>query len=259
MTTLTDRIIAVLEAQRESLEALVEGLTDEQLTSPSGASEWTLADVLSHLGSGAELSIHTLSAAVSGVPAPERDNQVVWDRWNSLPPREQAAGFLDQNGRLMATLSGLTAQQRESLRVDLPFLPAPVPPSTVAGMRLNEIAQHGWDVRVGLDPAATLDAEAAEILLELYAGELGFMLGFIGKAEAAASPAEVAIGDYALVIDESASLGVGSQAPTAKFEGPSEAAIRLLGGRLAPESTPDGVRVTGNISLDDLRRVFPGY
>ena len=47
--------------------------------------------------------------------------------------------------------------------------------------------------------------------------------------------------------------------PTATFAGPLEAAIRLIGGRLRPATTPESVKVTGALSLDDLRRVFPGY
>jgi hypothetical protein len=34
---------------------------------------------------------------------------------------------------------------------------------------------------------------------------------------------------------------------------------RLLTGRLTPPFTPEDVTVTGNVGLDDLRRVFPGY
>ena len=55
------------------------------------------------------------------------------------------------------------------------------------------------------------------------------------------------------------SLVRGVTGPTATFDGPSEAAVRLLSGRLAPEHTPEGVRVSGNVDLADLRRVFPGY
>ena len=40
---------------------------------------------------------------------------------------------------------------------------------------------------------------------------------------------------------------------------PAEAWLRLATGRLRPEHTPDSVAVTGDLSLDDLRRVFPGY
>jgi hypothetical protein len=35
--------------------------------------------------------------------------------------------------------------------------------------------------------------------------------------------------------------------------------VRLIYGRLGPGHTPAGVEVTGNITLDDLRAVFPGF
>jgi hypothetical protein len=55
------------------------------------------------------------------------------------------------------------------------------------------------------------------------------------------------------------SLEAGAEDTTATFEGPLEAGIRLLAGRLTPEHTPSGVAVTGNITLDELRTAFPGY
>ena len=69
------------------------------------------------------------------------------------------------------------------------------------------------------------------------------------------------IGDHLLVIDGSVSIQAGAAdiAPTATFVGPAESVVRLLAGRLKPEHTSDGVEVTGNVSLDDLRQVFPGY
>ncbi len=48
-------------------------------------------------------------------------------------------------------------------------------------------------------------------------------------------------------------------APTATFTGPLEAAMRLIAGRLGPTHTPSDVTVTGNVTLEDLRAVFPGY
>jgi hypothetical protein len=35
--------------------------------------------------------------------------------------------------------------------------------------------------------------------------------------------------------------------------------LRLIGGRLSPAHTPPGVEVIGDVTLDDLRAVFPGY
>ena len=68
------------------------------------------------------------------------------------------------------------------------------------------------------------------------------------------------IDGYQLVIDEGVRMVQGAaEGATATFRGPLEAAVRLLSGRLQPEYTPENVSVTGNVTLEDLRRVFPGY
>ena len=47
-----------------------------------------MAQVLSHLGSGAEIAHAGYRAALDGTPAPEQEfNQGVWDRWNARSPR----------------------------------------------------------------------------------------------------------------------------------------------------------------------------
>jgi hypothetical protein len=117
---------------------------------------------------------------------------------------------------------------------------------------------HSWDVRAGVDPAAGLRGEAAELLAQHLTETLTFMLGFVGKAESV-DTARVAVGDYTIVIEDAVRLVKGGLEPTAWFEGPFEAAVRLMAGRLGPDHTPPGVAVTGNVTLDDLRRVFPGY
>jgi uncharacterized protein (TIGR03083 family) len=262
MTTLADRSIAVLRATHDDLAALVPGLTDEQLTGPSGASEWTVAQVLSHLGSGAEIGLATLQTALTAGPAAGPDfNQSVWDRWNAMSPREQATNYLDHDARLVAAFEGLTAEQRSTGQVDLGFLPEPLALASFAGMRLNEAAQHSWDVRVAFDAAAAIPADAAAVLAEHLAGGLSFLPGFIGKADALAAPVVVDVdgSGYGLVVTDKAAVVADPADPTATFTGPLEAAIRLVGGRLRPANTPESVKVTGAVTLDDLRRVFPGY
>jgi len=262
MTTLAARTIEALRSTNETLAAAVRDLPEEALKGPSGATEWTVAQVLSHLGSGAEIGLATLTAAVDGTAAPGPDfNPGVWDRWNAMGPREQADGFLSHDARLVAAFEALTAEQRENLQVKLGFLPAPLPLAAFAGMRLNEAVQHSWDVRVAADPAAVLPEEAARVLAEQLSGALSFMTGFIGKADALATPAVVEVKDagFGIVIGDAVALQTEIVDPTATFTGPVESAVRLVGGRLRPEYTPAGVAVTGNVSLDDLRRVFPGY
>lgn len=262
MTTLADRTIAVLRATHDDLAALVPGLTDEQLTGPSGASEWSVAQVLSHLGSGAEIGLATVEAALGAGPAPGPGfNEGVWDRWNAMGPREQATSFLDHDTRLVAAFEALTSDQRTTAQVDLGFLPAPLPLASFAGMRLNESAQHSWDVRVAFDPSAAIPADAAAVLAEHLAGNLSFLVGFIGRADVLPEPAVVDVegSGYGLVVADTVAVVTGPADPTATFTGPLEAAIRLVGGRLGPARTPEGVEVTGAVTLDELRRVFPGY
>jgi hypothetical protein len=130
-----------------------------------------------------------------------------------------------------------------------------------SGMRLNEVAQHAWDVHVALTPNATLPAESAEILAEQLSGGLRFMPGFLGKHEALTTPAVVAIAgtEFGFVIGDDVALSSSVSSPTATFVGPLEAAIRLIGGRLKTGFTAADIEVTGSVTLDDLRRVFPGF
>jgi len=258
--TLTDRTIEALRANHDELAAVVASLSPEQLTARSGAEEWSVAQVFSHLGSSAEIMLHPVAGAIAGMSGAEQDNQAIWDRWNAMSPEDQAAGFVEQDERLVRTLEALSAEMRASLRVELGFLPEPAPLELVVGMRLNEVAAHAWDIRVALDPEAGLHPESAALLLEHFAGGLGFLLGFVGKHGELEQPATVALGDHAVVIDVGVKVvEAGSVEPTATFDGPLEAGVRLLSGRLKSPYTPAGAEVCGNVSLDDLRKVFPGY
>ena len=58
--------------------------------------------------------------------------------------------------RTVGALEELDDETRASRSVHLGFLPEPVGLDVVTGMRLNEVANHAWDVRVGLDPEATV-------------------------------------------------------------------------------------------------------
>jgi uncharacterized protein (TIGR03083 family) len=261
MTTLADRSVASLRTLHDSLAALVPTLSDEDLARRSGASEWPVSQVLSHLGSAAEIGRAAYRAALDGTEPPGPDfNPSVWDRWNALDPRSHAAGYLESDAALLELLEALTPAQRDELRIKT-FLPDPMPLEGMLGMRLSEVAQHTWDVNVAFDPAATLDDGAAPLLLEHYTTGLGFLLGFTGKAGALSEPAvvEIAGSDLALVIADNVQLTSQGPAPTATLTAAPESVIRLMGGRLTPSYTPASVGVTGNVTLDELRAVFPGY
>jgi uncharacterized protein (TIGR03083 family) len=257
MSQLVDRTIIALRSEHDMLAGLVRTLTDDQLAATSGAAEWTVAQALSHLGSGAEIGRAPIARATGETVAAE-DNQTIWARWDASAPRAQAEGFLEYNGRWLDMVEALTPEQRSSLTVDLGFLPEPVPLLTALGIRLNEVANHSWDVRVAFDAHAGVDADSAAVLVELLTEPLAFMLSFLAKPAELADPVSVAIPGAGLVIDDTATVVNHIESPSATFNGPPEAFVRLISGRLkAPYD--NGVTIDGNITLDDLRRVFPGF
>jgi uncharacterized protein (TIGR03083 family) len=259
-----DTIISALRTGHDRLAELVARLSDADLAGPSGASEWDISQVLSHLGSGAEISQAAVQAAVHGKPNPGRDfNLTVWARWDAMSRRERADGFLQSNPALVERYESMDADTRAHLRIDLGFLPAPIDVATAARMRLSEFALHSWDVQVSFDERATVAPEATGPLL----GGSGDLLGWTSKPEqlggahavirvTTTEPASV----FALRLGDQISLDSNApDQPDGTLNLPAEAWLRLVAGRLAPRHTPDGVSATGAADLDLLRRVFPGY
>ncbi|GAA0462023.1 hypothetical protein Ade02nite_16680 [Paractinoplanes deccanensis] len=263
MTSLAARTIAALRAEHDELAAAAAAFPPAQIEGPSGASDWTVAQVFSHLGSGAEIMLAVFRAGLGEGTAPgDGFNERVWDRWNALSPAAQATGAIESNAALVAALEAVRPEQYDEIAINPGFLPEPLPLASFAGMRLSEAAHHGWDIRVAADPAAALLPSSAGLMAEHLAGGLTFFLGFIAKTGAVREPAvvEVAGTPYRIALSgEGARFTADATAATATFHGPLEAALRLLAGRLKPQHTPADVKVTGNVTLDDLRAVFPGF
>jgi uncharacterized protein (TIGR03083 family) len=259
-----DAVIAALRSGFDSLAAVVSPLSDEQLACPTGAEEWDVSQVLSHLGSGAEITQNTLQVSLEGKPNPGLEfNKTIWERYDTATPRERLEWFLASNEALTQSVESLSEETRDSLRVDLGFLPFPVDVATAASYRLNELTLHSWDVRVGFDPAATLAPEATPHLLAID----GNLAGFLGKADALdGMTAVIAVTttdpgqSFTLTLGEKVTVSAGAPEQADGALGlPAEAWLRLLTGRLKPQYTPDGIAATGAASLDLLRRVFPKF
>ncbi len=262
MTTLAGRTIAALRSEHEALASAVLALTTEQLRGPSGAAEWTIADVLSHLGSGAEITLASFRASVGEAETPASGfNESVWDRWNALSPAEQATGWLESDEALIIALEEIAPERYDDIAVKLGFLPEPIPLASFAAMRFSEVVQHAWDVQVGIDAAAVITEPSATLLAEHFSGGISFLLGFLGKTDALTKPVvlEISNTQYRLVLDGGTRLTTDNVPATATFGGETEAVVRLLGGRLKPQYTPADLKVTGNVTLDELRTVFPGF
>src|ERR1700728_541025 len=141
-----DNPLPPLTASVGRLRALVQGLDTEQLERPSYCLDWTIADVLSHLGSGAVITARRLEAALAGETLPDDFAQPVWDEWNAKSPRAQADEALVEDERLDLALGAVGEADRA--RVEFPFGPMSVSFDTAAALRLNEHSLHTWDIEV---------------------------------------------------------------------------------------------------------------
>jgi uncharacterized protein (TIGR03083 family) len=253
MTTVTDRLDA-LEASSARLASLVGRLSSEQLTAQSYASKWTIADVLSHVGSGAVIMRRGIDAAVSGEPVEEGFNQSVWGEWNAKSPEDKATDALEADRALLDRVAALSDDERASFEFSMGPFTLDLP--TFLGLRLNEHVLHTWDIDVALDPAATLPSDAVEIVID----NLGMIAGFASKSDGNERDIRIHTTEpdrqlVARVGPEKVSLEPSDASAAAGVELPSEAFVRLVYGRLDPAHTPPGVEGSG---LDELRKMFPG-
>ena len=250
--------IAALRRGHDRLAAFVAGASGDDLVHTSMCAEWNIAQVLSHLGSGAEIA----GATVRGLTV---DNPEVWARWNAKAPADMASSFVDADEALVAWYEARSDQELMSLEVKLPFLPDPIDAASAAGFRLSELALHSWDVLAAFDGEAMVAPEAAALLVD----RLPMMVGFVGRflPREARPPGDTTIEvstsaparSYELELGDHVDLrpaGGGATAGTLTL--PAEALLRLTAGRL-PSGRDGGATITGALTLDQLRTAFPGY
>jgi uncharacterized protein (TIGR03083 family) len=258
VTTVTDATpwVRAVRASHDRLAGIVAGLDADQLRAQSYDSDWSIADVLSHLGSGAEIFARFIDAGVTGGAPPSAEEfRPVWETWNARSPEEQAAESVAANEALVARIESLTPAERASFGVPM-FGPMPLDLTGVLGMRLSEHAVHTWDVAVALDPAARVAPDAVDLLVD----SLPMMAGFTArKAPAPVAVAVTTVGPArAFTLDTGGvalSPAGADDAATASLALPAESFLRLVYGRLG-----DGAEATlSGVTLSELKSVFPGF
>jgi len=263
MTTDAPQRIAALRRSHDDLVRFVDDFDERLLGLGSGAADWTVAQVLAHLGSGAEIGHGTLRAALHGQPAPGPETRPpIWARWNALAPLDALTAFRQFDERFVEEYEALDAGSLESRQIDLGFLPAPVDVATAVTFRLSEHALHSWDVHVAFDDTAALAWYMVPFLTE----HMARMAAWTGRAEGRAGRARIETEEPAqhLLLELGDGLTLGPDTNPAleaatTLRVPAEALVRLVAGRLKPGRTPATVVIDGQWSLDDLRAVFPGY
>ncbi|MEV6370661.1 maleylpyruvate isomerase family mycothiol-dependent enzyme [Micromonospora musae] len=251
--------LAALNTSSERLLETVRDLPDDILARPSFADDWSTAQVLSHLGSGAEISTILVQRGIDGdTTTPTVDDvRPVWQRWDALSGPAQREAWLGADRHHRALLASLDARQLESVRV--PYFAGLLSLPTYLGYRLSEQSVHAWDIEVALDPAATIPPSEIELLWD----RLDLVATRFRDAEVLQrlAPKQLALElpDRPRTLDLHTELHLidgAPQNPAATVTGSAEALLRLIYGRNQPG---DGITVTGDVVLDDLRRLFPGF
>jgi uncharacterized protein (TIGR03083 family) len=243
-----------LESSASHLRDLIEGLSESDFVASAYPSEWTVADVMSHLGSGAIIFKRGIDDALNARETPPEFNQSVWDVWNAKTPHAKVTDGLDADKALVARFSEMTPEERD--RYTLNLGPMTFDFDRAVRLRLGEHTVHTWDIEESFNREAALQAAAVPFMLD----SLDLLIRYGAKPSGHEHTLRLRTTDpkreFALTQSvDGVTLEDVTGVDEFDLELPAEAFLRLAYGRLDEQHTPAGVDPT---HLDELRRVFPG-
>jgi len=238
----------------QHLHGVVSGLGATQFTSRAYPSEWTIADTLSHLGSGAVIGQRRFEDFAAGRESDPDFNASVWDEWNAKEPSKQVADCLVSDASLLACLESASEAQRDAFHFSMG--PLSLDFEDMVGLRLSEHVLHTWDVEVAQRPGATLDNDAANVILATVRTIIGFAGKYAGAERTLHLQTLDPVRHFTLRLsDDGVDLEEAPSSEPVDLTMPAESLVRLIYGRLDEPSTP--ATVTGDV-VRELRVVFPG-
>jgi len=251
--------IAALRSSHDRTTSLVAGLDVAGIEAPSYDTEWSVGQVLSHLGSQAQIFELFLEAGLGEHPVP--GNEVfppIWEVWNAKAPLGWRDDCLAANEVEVSKYESLDDATIERFRIEMFGMDLDL--TGLLRMRLSEHAVHTWDIEVMSDPSATVAADAVELLLD----GLGATAAQGGKPQGESFRVRVGTSSPQrdLVVSVGEAVTITEAEPDDSYDGsvdlPAEAFLRLVYGRLDPDHTPEHAE-SGSRGLADLRAVLPGF
>ena len=145
-----------LRPTTETLAALVRGVRDDQLTGPTPCPDYSVADLLDHIGGLAAAFRYAATKDDRGGAAPDVDGSRLEEGW-----RERIAGALRELGAAWqepSAYDGMTMAGPVELPADQAFLVA-----------LNEVTVHAWDLAAATAQPYPADPAAVDACREFVA------------------------------------------------------------------------------------------
>jgi uncharacterized protein (TIGR03083 family) len=157
--------IQPLRRAHERLARRVATFGPDECRRPSFCAEWNVAQVLSHMGSQAQILSMVVDAGLHGQDPPTAEAfPAIWNAWNAKTPEDQVRDGVALNGQILDQLDGLSSQELETLQ--FPMFGRQIAMPTLLRMRLSEVSLHGWDVEVAFDPSARIPEDAVELIID---------------------------------------------------------------------------------------------
>ena len=251
--------LAAMRASHDRTTALVSGLDVAGIEAPSYDSEWSIGQVLAHLGSQAQIFELFLEAGLGEHPVPGSEVfGPIWDVWNAKDPLAWRDDSLAASEVEVRTYESLDDATIDAFRISMFGMDLDL--AGLLRMRLSEHAVHTWDIEVMSDPTATVAVDAVHLLLD----GLGSAAARGGKPQGESFRVRVGTTDPQrdLVVSVGETVAIDAAEPDDSYDGsvdlPAEAFLRLVYGRLDPDHTP-AFTESGARGLADLRAVFPGF
>lgn len=254
-------VLAGLFASWDAIEALLDGLPDEQWQAPTSLPGWTVHDVVAHIV-GTE-------SMLSGTPTPEyggdrpdyvhNDIGALNEAWvEHLRPQSPAAmmtTFREVTTRRKAALSAMPLQEWNTVT----FTPAgPDSYGRFMRVRVFDCWMHEHDIREAAGrPAddAGLTGPDARLALDEMAASMGFVVGKKGRAPAGSRVQLSLTGPVArqirVAVDEASGRAAvvedfGGAEPTITIGLDGLQFTRLAGGRPLLAQRPQGIEYSGD-------------
>ena len=151
--------VGTLRSSVTRLRDLASTISEAELTGRAYPAGWSIAQVLSHLGSGAVIMQRRLEDTIAGQATPDDFAPGVWNTWNAKAPAGQRDDAVTADTALLARIEAVTPGEREAFTFGMG--PMTFGFGQFVGLRLNEHAFHTWDIEVAVDPAATIPRQVA--------------------------------------------------------------------------------------------------
>jgi uncharacterized protein (TIGR03083 family) len=160
-------VTALISTEATHLQDFVSRFDNEAWSRPSACTGWTVGDVFAHLTQGASTWSDTIIRALAGDASPppgqpplrpgERGSEATAQR--AIAYRQEMGTEALQHAftvgyqRLHQLLQGLRAEDWDKPCYHRRGI---LPARDYAGLRLQELTMHGWDIRSAFDAAASL-------------------------------------------------------------------------------------------------------